>query len=38
MSFYPLNVKPGDAGPWIIDTKPLFVELVDDLRRQHRCR
>jgi hydrogenase maturation protein HypF len=31
---YQLEVKPSDAGPWIIDTKPLFVELIDDLRRQ----
>ena len=31
---YQLKVKPSDAGPWIIDTKPLFVELIDDLRRQ----
>ncbi len=32
-SFYPLNVKTNDAGPWIIDTKSLFVELVEDIRR-----
>jgi hydrogenase maturation protein HypF len=32
--FYPLNIKLSDAGPWIIDTKPLFVELLDDLCRQ----
>jgi hydrogenase maturation protein HypF len=31
---YQLEVKPSDAGPWIIDTKPMFVELIDDLRRQ----
>jgi hydrogenase maturation protein HypF len=31
---YKLRVMPSDAGPWIIDTKPLFVELIDDLRHQ----
>ena len=30
--FYPLDVRSGDAGPWIIDTKPMFAELLDDLR------
>ena len=30
--FYPLDVRSGAAGPWIIDTKPMFAELLDDLR------
>ncbi|MGA2961446.1 MAG: carbamoyltransferase HypF [Candidatus Korobacteraceae bacterium] len=31
---YELKVTPGAADPWIIDTKPLFSELLDDLRCQ----
>jgi hydrogenase maturation protein HypF len=26
-------MTPSGDGPWIIDSKPLFVELLDDLRR-----
>ena len=32
-SLYPLNITLGNAGPWIIDTKSLFIELVEDIRR-----
>jgi hydrogenase maturation protein HypF len=32
-SFYPLSITVGDAGPWIIDTKPLFIEFIEDIRR-----
>jgi hydrogenase maturation protein HypF len=31
---YQLQVTANGVGPWIIDTKPLFVELLEDLRRQ----
>jgi hydrogenase maturation protein HypF len=30
---YRLQMTPSGDGPWIIDSKPLFVELLDDLRR-----